>query len=868
MPNLTTEFIGLSLKSPIIVASSGLSQDAEGVKRAEDNGAAAVIMKSLFDEEVARQAPSPRFALFEHPLGERESFTFYCYEQASIHGPEGYAEEIRRAKEMCSIPVIANVNCTTPENWPAYVDACLEAGADAIEMNVSCPHHSVAFLGVDVEDTIIDVVRKVREHTSSPIMVKLTPQLTSPISMVKRVEETGANAVTIFNRFTGLEIDVETQKPIMHEGYAGHGGPWAKNYVLRWISAIAPEVDIQIAASGGVTSGADVVSYLLAGAQTVEVCTAMYLQGYEVFKRLHRELIEYLERHEIASTDELRGLLHGRIKGVHEVDRRHEVVADITVRGVQACHDACPIDEDAQGYINLIGEGKYEEALAVIKRNHPFPGVLGRCCHRPCEDACVRKDVDDTLSIAALKRFAADHGGRYEDQTPIPPPPHPERVAIVGAGPAGLTAAYRLALEGFRSTVFEKHPVPGGMLAVGVPTYRLPRDVVEKEISAIERMGVEIRTGVEVGKDITIDELREQGYKAIFLATGAHRDRPLNVPGSDLEGVLDGMRFLAQHNLGNRPQIGARVLVIGGGDVAVDAARTAVRVAAYVTIAYRRRREDMPGRWQELDEGLEEGVELREQLAPVEIVGQDGRVTGVRFARTEAGPPGPDGRATFNVVEGDEVLLEADTVLTAIGQLTELDYLDAPELRNIVNDGHIDADVALSTTAIEDIFAGGDAVTGPSTLVDAMAAGKHAALTIARYLRGEDIAAGRQKEDLPVVQAEDIVEPDTVRTARQRMPERRPDVRVSDFDEIAHGLPERLAVAEANRCLICGPCGVCSECARLCPHRTIVHEDGRMVVTSECEGCGMCVLLCTQRAIELVPREEEAEKVPAASTGE
>ncbi|MFQ5808550.1 MAG: FAD-dependent oxidoreductase [Armatimonadota bacterium] len=863
MPDLTTEFIGLTLKSPLIVASSGLSQDAEGVKRAEDNGAAAVVMKALFDEEVARIAPSPRFAVFNQPLGERETFTFYSYEQASTHGPEGYAEEIRRAKEMCSIPVIANVNCTEAENWPAYVDACLQAGADAIEMNVSCPHHSVAFLGVDVENTVIDVVKKVRAHTSAPIMVKLTPQLTSPINMVKRVEETGADAVTIFNRFTGLEIDVDARRPIMHEGYAGHGGPWAKNYVLRWISAMAPEVDIQISASGGVAEGADAVAFLLAGAQTVQVCTAMYFQGYEVFKRLTRELTEYMERHEIASVNDLRGLLHGTIKGVHEVDRRHEVIASIKVRGVQACHNACPLEEDAQGYINLIAEGKYDEALAVIKRNHPFPGVLGRCCHHPCEDACVRQDVEETLAIAALKRFAADHGDIYEDQTPVPPPPREQRVAIVGAGPAGLTAAYRLRLEGFRSTVFEKHPVPGGMLAVGVPTYRLPRDVVKKEIDAIERMGVEIRTGVEVGKDITIGDLREQGYKAIFLGTGAHGGRALNVPGGDLEGVLDGMDFLTRHNLGNRPEIGPRVVVIGGGDVAVDAARTAARVAPSVTIAYRRRREDMPGRWQELDDALEEGVELCEQLSPIEVVAQNGRLIGVRLARTEAGPPGPDGRATFDVVAGEDIFIEADTVILAIGQLTELDYLDTDQLRGIVNNGTIEADEALGTTAVSDIFAGGDVVTGPSTLVDAMAAGKQAALTIARYLRGEDVSAVRAKQDLPVVQAEDVVEEDTVRICRQRMPERRPDVRVGDFDEIAQGMPERLAAAEADRCLVCGPCGVCSECARLCPHRSILHEDGRMVITPECEGCGMCVLLCTQRSIELVPREDDGDEVEA-----
>ncbi|MCD6361993.1 MAG: hypothetical protein J7M38_14140, partial [Armatimonadetes bacterium] len=418
MPSLTIEFAGLELSSPIIAGSAAITKDTDMMKRAEDAGAGAVIMKGFSDIEDMRVSPAPRYRIIEHELGHRSAFTFYSYEQASSRDAEAYAEELARACEEIHIPVIANVDCQDTDSWVENTRIIAQAHPAAMEINVSCPHGSIAFSGQDVERRIVEVVEAVRATVQVPLIVKLTPQLTSPLNLVKRIEQTGVEAVTLFNRFTGLEVDVEAQKPVMHGGFAGHGGPWARNFVLRWVTAISPDTALDISASGGVAEGEHVVAYLLAGAQTVQVCTGIYLESYDILRRLNAQLLEYLERHELDSPQQLRGLITSRVVGLPDVDRRHLVVADIQPAGTPPCRAECPISEDVQGYINLIKEGRYDHALALIRQNHPFPGVLGRCCHHPCETRCTRGEADDAMSIAALKRFAADHGGRYLDPTP------------------------------------------------------------------------------------------------------------------------------------------------------------------------------------------------------------------------------------------------------------------------------------------------------------------------------------------------------------------------------------------------------------------------------------------------------------------
>lgn len=858
LPSLKTQFLGFELRTPIIAGSAAITRNVALMRRAEDAGAGAVIMKGFSDIAEMRVSPAPRYRIIDHEMADRDSFTFYSYEQASHLDAHEYAEEIANAVEALSIPVIANIDCQSVESWVENTCIIAEAEPDAIEINVSCPHGSIAFSGQDVERRILEVVEAVREHVDLPLLVKLTPQLTSPPSFVAAVEEIGAEGVTLFNRFTGLEVDAQTGLPVMHGGYAGHGGPWAHNFVLRWVNTISPQTKLEISASGGVSEPEHALAYIMAGANTVQVCTGIYLDGYDIITRLNRQLEEALERREVESLDELRGWLTDRIVPLEKVDRRHLVVAEIQPRGTAPCRWECPLNEDVQGYLNLIAEGRYDHALRLIKENHPFPGVLGRCCHHPCEGACTRDEVDDTISIASMKRFAADHGGRYLPETPEPAPSRDERVAVIGAGPGGLTAAYRLALMGYPVTVFEKQPRPGGMLAVGIPEYRLPRAVLDHEIAEIESLGVEIRTGISVGEDLSIDDLREEGYAAILLAVGGHRQRSLGIPGEELEGVIEGVALLRDHALGESVDLGERVIVIGGGDVAVDGARVAVRLTDSVTIAYRRRREDMPGRPEEVAEALEEGVDLTEQLQPVEIVGEGKRVVGVRCVRTRATEPDADGRVGFEEVEGSEEIIDCDTVIVAIGQLPEIDWLDELGVEGLCEEDCIAADEQSGATCVLDIFACGDCVTGPGPLVEAMAAGKRAAFSIDAYLSGEEIERAEPALE-PVEPAEVIEDSDPIiLTRRQRMPERPVEDRVSDFEEVALGFDEDVAVAEAIRCMDCGRCSNCGDCVRVCPWVAISRIDDVTQVDPElCDSCGLCHLICPQDAIEMVPRDEE-----------
>ena len=338
MPSLETTFAGLKLSSPVIAASAGTTEKVELMKIAEENGAGAVVMKSLFEKEVARVAPTPRFQIIRHDAGKHKTFTLYSYEQASVWGPDRYAQEVERAKRELRIPVIPSINCITDSGWDKYARLMERAGASALEMNVSCPHGSIAFSGEAVFEMTLNAVRIARSAVRIPLIVKLSPQMSMPAAMVKAVEDIGADGVVIFNRLTGLDIDVEAEAPVMHGGYAGHGGPWAIQYPLRWISEIYPKTRLPIAGSGGVFNPDDVVKYLLAGATVVQVCTAVYLQGYGVLKRLNAGLREWMEHKGYKRVDEFRGKVSGsKILGIDQVRRIHDKIARVNPDACSGC---------------------------------------------------------------------------------------------------------------------------------------------------------------------------------------------------------------------------------------------------------------------------------------------------------------------------------------------------------------------------------------------------------------------------------------------------------------------------------------------------------------------------------------------------
>jgi heterodisulfide reductase subunit A-like polyferredoxin len=493
----------------------------------------------------------------------------------------------------------------------------------------------------------------------------------------------------------------------------------------------------------------------------------------------------------------------------------------INKRGTAPCKATCPAHVSVQGYIALINAGKYQEALDLFREDHPFPGVCGRVCHHPCEKMCTRNDVDQPLAIRELHRFLFDYErSRGEPVTPpLTDEMRTEKVAVIGSGPAGLAAAYALTRRGYSVTVFERLPVAGGMMAVGIPAYRLPRDILNLEIEVIRRVGVEIRTGVTFGRDITLESLKQDGFKAVFLAIGLHGGRRLGVENEDVAGVLQGVDFLRDAALGKKVEIGADVLVVGGGNVAVDVALTAKRLGAKnVTMVCLEKREEMPAWTHEIQEALESDIRIVNSFGPKAFfIDKSQRVSGLEFKTCTAVF---DESRRFNPQYDESVCtpIFADTVIIAIGQSADRTHLDGQGIA-FSRPGGLQADPVTLQTPIEGVFAGGDAFHGPKSVVEAVASGKVAAESIHRYINGLDLRAGREKEW-------EHVKPETAGEAKHaRVPVRclDPAARECNFLEVSFGYDETEARLESQRCLRCGICSECYQCVKACLAKAVDH---------------------------------------------
>ena len=496
------------------------------------------------------------------------------------------------------------------------------------------------------------------------------------------------------------------------------------------------------------------------------------------------------------------------------------------------CKGGCPAHIDVQGYVTLAARGKFQEALQLIKEASPFPSICGRVCHHPCESACNRDEIDDPVAIHSIERYIADldlnAGKRY---TPKIKDKKEEKVAIVGSGPAGLTCAYYLVQEGYRTTIFEKADLLGGMLTTGIPSYRLPREIVEAEIQLIRDMGVTMKTGVEIGKDKTIAQLREEGFKAFFIAIGTQECIQLGIEGEALDGVYDGLDYLRQINLGKSVALGKVVAVIGGGNVALDAVRSARRFGVEnAFIIYRRGLEEMPSRAEEIEECQEEGVSINTLTQPIRFIGENGVVKAIECIKTRLTEPDESGRRRPEPIPGSEFTIEVDAVITALGQEADWACLTPECACTLTEWGTMNVDPLTLKSDDPDIFAGGDATRGPKSVIEAIADGKQAAISIDRYIRGRDLRVGRDTE-LKV-----ITEPQKEKydpAARAQMPRLELQERTENFDEVQLGFTEDMAVQEARRCLSCGSC-----CVQACPYGVMQfnHEVTKAVK------CDLCVV--------------------------
>jgi len=524
-------------------------------------------------------------------------------------------------------------------------------------------------------------------------------------------------------------------------------------------------------------------------------------------------------------------------------------VRPVYSKAVSPCILGCPASENIQHYIRLVLDRKYEEAWKTIIETNPMPAVTGRVCFHPCMTKCTRSDYDESLNIIAIERSLGDMGLENPEWMGKTEAGRKEKVAVIGSGPAGLSCAFYLARAGYPVTLYEADSEAGGVLRWGIPEYRLPNDVLDRVIEAVVESGpIEVKTGVTVGKDLSLDELDDQ-YDAVFVGIGLSRSRELGIDNEDSEGVEKGLNFLRKVNSGEKVAIGKKTVVIGGGNTAMDVARCALRLGSDVTVVYRRTLAEMPAISDEIEEAESEGVKFKYLASPKEIVTADGKLEKVVFQKMELGEPDESGRRSPVPLKGEEFSMEADNMFTAIGEVGDMEGFEK-ELDSEWNLITVSGDYG--QTSRENYFAGGDIVTGAASVVEAIAAGRKSAEKIDRVFRGVEDPGEEEPEEFGIDRINTDYFPRTKKNSQPRIvPEKAGD----DFGEIMKGYSEDLLQKEADRCFSCGVCNYCDNCWIFCPDAAIIRREDEYEINYDyCKGCLVCVQECPRNVFVI---EEE-----------
>lgn len=875
---LPTVLCGVKFRNPFYVSSGPTTMTVEQLEKIRDCGWGAASLK-LTVYPLPYINREPRYGYYP----DSGIFSFTAEKRLLLDELLKLIEEgKKKTPELVLFANITYAGDKGPEGWSEMAKKCEEAGVDIIELNMCCPNMSfnVEVTGKDTggpktgasmgknQSVATQVVGAVKHTVKIPVFLKLTPEGGQIGQIARTAFDAGADAVGgTANRLGVPPVNLDDPTRSMYYlqkeiGMACLAGKWVKPLALRDVYEMRKNCgpDKILTGVGGVSDWKDAVEMVMCGADLVGICAETIVRGFGFFPELISGFKRYMNEKGYSSLRDMRDILVPAITSAPELTLYpgHARIKD--PRPVAPCVFNCPNSVPAQGYVRRVAEERFEEAYQLIMSKSPLQSICGKVCDHPCETACVRGLKDEPIMIRDIKRFVLDMAEKKGWKPNIlkkKGKAKKDRVAVVGSGPAGISAAYDLARAGYKVTLFEAANKPGGMLRYGIPAFRLNDEELDKEINVLTELGVDIKTGTAMGKDFTVESLKDEGYKAFFIGIGAQKGLDLGIPGEkDSPECADAVSFLQDIEDNREKFQGKRAAVIGGGFTAVDAARTALRLGAKeVFILYRRTREEMPATKEEVQEAEEEGARIMYLVSPKEIIVESGRLTGIRLLnyvlehRVDA-----SGRRRPVEVAGTEFVLKTDFVIKALGQRVETGDLPADEK------GCIRADNATCATGIRGVYAGGDCVTGPSDVIGAIAMGKRAAASIDIFLAGSGAFLQYPPEETEA-DKEDVLmrhgkEP---RQWRQKLQQRAPAERIKDFNDYTGVLTVEQAVKEASRCFACG-CGAgCEKCVELCKmFANSLDENGRIVVDKDkCVACGMCIQMCPNKTLEMAQTDEK-----------